>query len=825
MEIAPRIAADLTIEEGRVQRTIALLDEGNTIPFIARYRKEVTGSLTDLEVETIEGRLRYLRELDRRKEMILKRISEQGKLTEELAAQIEAVQVKAELEDLYLPFRKKKKSRASEAITRGLTPLADLIWAQGVVEGDQELIAGPYVNEGLGVANANQAWQGARDIVAERVAESAPERKWLREHFLSAGVIESRVDPAREADGPKYRDYFHWDEPAARIPSHRLLAIRRGEREGILRYRIFIERDAALVRLRKMILIEGGGDLGEHLHLAIEDAYDRLLAPSIEKEARRILREKADAEAIDIFGKNLKNLLMAAPLGPKRVLGIDPGLRTGCKLAAIDEQGDILATGTIYPHLPQKKVEEAGQKVLQEIKEHRLVAVAIGNGTGGRETDALLREILAGDPEAVKPDVIMVNESGASVYSASKEARKELPDLDVSLRGAVSIARRLQDPLAELVKIEPKSIGVGQYQHDVNQNQLLGSLARVVEDCVNAVGVEVNTASPALLAYVAGIGPALAESIAAHRAANGPFVDRGQLLSVPQMGPKAFEQSAGFLRIRNAKNPLDSSAVHPERYELVGRMAASVDADLAGLMGSSEIREKIRIADFVDGSVGEPTLQDILAELEKPGRDPRDTFEPISFDPEITKLDHLTTDKILEGVVTNVTAFGAFVDIGVHQDGLVHISELSHNFVKDPASLVEVGQRVRVMVIEVDKERKRISLSIKAAHPAPKRPPRPASPKTAPVRAAPPKTTQSRTAAPNRTGGPGTKPASPGGRGPRQKSYADRGNQERRPPNKAENAGRPKPPQSRPNPDNPFAKLVVAGGKVEWKGGEKPKKM
>jgi uncharacterized protein len=865
MSLAIRIAADLTLPESQVAGAIALLDDGNTVPFIARYRKEATGSLTDAHVEQIARRLAYLRSLDERKALVARRIEGLGKLTPEVAAAIDAARTKVELEDLYLPFRPKRKTRAAEAIARGLEPLADLIWAQGNVEGDSEVIALPYVSEGRGVPDAGAAWNGARDIVAERVAEQAAIRRWLREFIVETGVLRSRVVPGKEADGPKYRDYFSWEEAARTIPSHRFLAARRGEAEGILRYALHVDRDKALGHIRATLLIDGGGDLGEHFHLAIEDAYDRLLSPSIEKEVRRVLRERAEGEAIHVFGKNLRALLMSPPLGPARVLGVDPGLRTGCKLAVIDEKGDVLATTTIHPHAPHGEGEDAATLLRSLLAAHGVAAVAVGNGTGGREADALARQAAAGDGVA-GVHVVLVSEAGASVYSASELARREFPDLDVTLRGAVSIARRLQDPLAELVKIEPKSIGVGQYQHDVSQTELAASLTHVVESCVNAVGVDLNTASPALLAYVAGIGPAIAESIVAHRAERGPFTSRRQLLDVPGLGPKTFEQAAGFLRVRGGDEPLDASAVHPERYDLVARMAGSVGADVAALMTDVEARRKVDLAAFVGDGVGEPTLRDILDELEKPGRDPRSSFEPVHFRPDVTEVSHLQKDQVLEGVVTNVTAFGAFVDVGVHQDGLVHVSELSHQFVKDPSTVVQVGQRVTVKVLDVDRERTRISLSIKAATPppprprpqrAPRRPERPAaqprtgdrSPGDRPAgdrpagetAAKPDVRPDARPPRPPRRPAPDAKPGADRrpstGPAPRRDDERRAPQGDRRPPRRdderrAQSGPRtppPRPPQMPREPpppkESPFSGLVMKDGKLQWKEGTGPKRL
>ena len=707
LDVTAAIAGELGVPRGAVERALALFSEGATLPFVARYRKEATGGLDEVALGRIQDRHAELALLEARRQTILRTIGEQGKLTPELEARIQGARDKTTLEDLYLPYRPKRRTRAAIARERGLEPLADLVWAQGAgPRAAADALAARLVDGEKGVPDAAAAWQGARDIVAERISDDADVRTALRELALGQGVLASRVVRGKDVEGKKYADYFDHREPARLIPSHRLLALRRGENEGFLRVALEVDRDASLAAVRRRLPARARGPLAAELELAIADAYDRLLEPSIATDVRNQLEERAEADAIRVFAENLRNLLLAAPLGGKRVLAVDPGMRTGGKVAVLDATGTLVEDTVVYP---QRNAEEAKRILAALAARHRVEAVAVGNGTGGRETLELVKSLRLGCP------VVLVNESGASVYSASELAREELPDKDVTVRGAVSIGRRLQDPLAELVKIDPKSIGVGQYQHDVNQPALARSLDGVVTSCVNAVGVDVNTASPRLLAYVAGIGETLARNIVAHRADQGGFRARAELLRVPRLGPKAYQQAAGFLRIRGGKNALDASAVHPESYDIVERMARDRGVEVAALVGDAAAVKTIDIRKYVDGERGEATLRDIIAELEKPGRDPRAQFEEVGFRDDVTDIAHLTEGMVLHGVVTNVTAFGAFVDIGVHQDGLVHVSELAHRFVRDPAEVVKVGDRVRVKVLKVDRERRRIGLSIKQA--------------------------------------------------------------------------------------------------------------
>ena len=790
MNYSAQIASDLKLKETSVARTVELLDGEATVPFIARYRKEVTGSLDEVQIAAIRDRLEYLRDLENRKETILRQLEKIGRLTDELREKIEATLSATELEDIYLPYKPKRKTRATEAIAKGLEPLADLIWAQEPFDGDLAAKAAEFVDAEKGVPDVEAAWAGARDICAERVAEHAEVRAAIRNLFLNSGTVGAQVkkDKQKTADAAKFKNYFDFSEGAATIPSHRMLAIRRGEAEGVLTFRITADRDAALKEIRRHVLREGDSPLRQHLATAIDDGYDRLLAASIEGQVRNELRKRADEEAIHVFAKNLRGLLMASPLGNRWVLGVDPGMRTGCKIVALDGKGDLLASTTIFPFRGDHEQEKAKKIVEDYCQRYRIEAVAIGNGTGGRETETFLRKM---DRDQLNDaQIVMISEAGASVYSASETARREFPDLDVSVRGAISIGRRMQDPLAELVKIEPKSIGVGQYQHDVDQPALKKSLDDVVVSCVNAVGVELNTASAQLLSYVSGLNSGQAQAIVSFRAKNGPFRNRKQLLDVSKLGPKTFEQAAGFLRIRTGENPLDASAVHPERYSLVEQMAADLDTDVPSLMTDSELRKRIDIAKYVSEEVGEPTLKDILAELAKPGRDPRDEFKSVAFDPDVTELAHLQEGQILEGVVTNVTDFGAFVDIGVHQDGLVHVSELSHQFINDPTKVVEVGQHTKVKVIGVDRERKRISLSIKQTTPAP-----PAPAKQPPAR---------------------------GNRPPRDaKKFPPREGGKKFPPRERQQQ-QPREPQRRGvASDNPFAVLYMENGQIKMRDDKK----
>jgi uncharacterized protein len=802
IDYAGEVARELGVKPQQVAKTIELLDGEATVPFIARYRKEATGNLDEVQIAQIRDRLRYLRQLDERKQTVLKTIEQLGRLTDELRDKIEQTRDANELEDLYLPFKPKRKTRASEAIAKGLEPLADLIWQQGTVDGDPDHAAAPFVNPEAGVPDLAAAWQGARDIVAERVAETAAVRSALRAFYLDTGVLISRVKPGQEKDGAKFRDYFSFSESIKTIPSHRALAVRRGETEGHLTSRIQVEREPALALVKRHVLRGDGSSLHAHLLAALEDGFDRLLAPSIEGQARNELRKFADREATAVFAKNLRRLLMAAPLGAKWVLGIDPGLRTGSKIVALDGKGDLLASTVIDPLHNPEKVKEAGRTVQHYCERYQVEAIAVGNGTGGREVETWLRGL---DREALNDaPVLLVNEAGASVYSASETARLEFPDLDVTVRGAISIARRLQDPLAELVKIEPQSIGVGQYQHDVDQDQLTASLGEVVQSCVNAVGVDLNTASPQLLSYVSGLNAGQARSLVQYRAKHGRFRNRQELRHVPGVGPKTFEQAAGFLRIRDGDNPLDASAVHPERYELVAKIAAELGRDVASLVGNASDVGKIDAQRYVSEEVGLATLQDILAELARPGRDPRDKFEAVNFDPNVTQLDHLREGMLLEGVVTNVTDFGAFVDIGVHQDGLVHLSEMSWTYTEDASKRVSVGEHVKVKVIGVDRERKRISLSIKQTTEAPKRPvqPRPPQPPRPPQQPRPPQ--------PPRGDGGERRPA-PGRREDRPPREGDRRPQQRPGP---QAGGRP---PAKPKFDSPFAVLYMENGVIKKK--------
>jgi uncharacterized protein len=736
LDRAAIIAEELKLPVPAVTRTLGLIGEGATVPFMARYRKEVTGGMDEVQLQAVKDRVEDLGELEARRQTVVESIAAQGKLTEELLHKILGTRSKTVLEDLYLPYRPKRRTRAMIARERGLEPLAEILWAQETrPAGSRDALARPFVSEEKGVADEEAAWAGARDIVAERISDTAEARAALRALSLEQGVLRAQaVGEGNEPERLKYKDYFEFAEPAARLPSHRTLALRRGEKEGFLRVDLEVDREGCLDRLRRLFVRSPRAPLARDFELALVDAYDRLLGPSIDIDVRMVLKERAEAEAIRVFAENLRHLLLASPLGGKRVLALDPGFRTGCKVVVLDGTGTLLAHTVVYPHEPQRQVEPARRELAALAARHAVEAVSIGNGTAGRETEALVRGMKKDGLLPAGCLVVSVNESGASVYSASEIAREELPGQDVTVRGAVSIGRRLQDPLAELVKIDPKSIGVGQYQHDVNQALLGKALDGVVQSCVNGVGVEVNTASPRLLAYVSGIGPTLAKNIVEHRAAHGPFRSRSDLRKVPRLGPKAFEQAAGFLRVRDAVNPLDGSAVHPESYDVVERMAGDLKVPVAALVGKPELLRRIDINRYVDERRGEPTLRDIVKELEKPGRDPRAAFEETQFREDVTEMSHLQAGMVLSGVVTNVTAFGAFVDIGVHQDGLVHISELAQRFVKDPAEVVKVQDRVKVRVLSVDMPRKRIALSIKqASAPAPAPDPEgPTPPKSAP---------------------------------------------------------------------------------------------
>lgn len=699
------IAQQTTISENKIKNVVKLFDEGCTVPFIARYRKEATGGLNEVEIITIKEAYERQLEVAKRKDSILKSIQEQDKLTPELKAKIENTFALNELEDLYLPYRPKRKTRATMAIEKGLEPLAEMIFTGR--ETDPERRALSFLNDQ--VKDIESALQGARDIIAEWINENGEARNRIRSAFEKTATITSKVKKKKEAEADKYRDYFDFSESLHRIPSHRLLAIRRGEQEGYLTVSISPDEDRALDSLKRLFL-KGNRTNSQQLELALMDSYKRLLKPSIETEFANLSKEKADAYAIRIFSENLRQLLIAPPLGQKRVLAIDPGYRTGCKTVVLDEQGNLQSDTVIYPF---DKPDTSKAELRSLINRFQIEAIAVGNGTAGRETEDFVRKMLRELDLEKKISVFLVSEQGASIYSASEIAREEFPDKDITLRGAVSIGRRLMDPLAELVKIDPKSIGVGQYQHDVDQNALKAALDTTVESCVNLVGVNLNTASKHLLRYISGLGPVLAQNIVNYRAINGNFKSRSQLLKVPRLGQKAFEQAAGFLRIENAENPLDNSAVHPESYEIVEQMAADCGATLNELMTRPEIRSKINLIKYISDKTGLPTLQDILSELEKPSRDPRKPMEQFAFDEKIRTIQDLTEGMILQGIVTNITAFGAFVDIGVKQDGLVHVSQMADKFVKDPNEVVQLGQVVNVKVTGIDSARNRISLTMK----------------------------------------------------------------------------------------------------------------
>jgi len=700
-----RISHELALSERQVSTVLSLLAEGATIPFIARYRKEMTGSLDEVQLTQIRDRAQQLHELDKRRESILKSLADQGKLTPELEAQVKGAETMASLEDLYLPFKPKRKTRASVAREKGLEPLAKLILLQDGT--DLMEAARSSINPELGVHDAEDALAGARDIIAEIVAEDASIRAQVRQIFLEKGLFVSRVIPGKEEEALKYKDYYEWSEPLKTAPSHRVLAMRRGEKEEMLYLDIEVPEGETLPVLDNAY-VKGSGEASAQVRMAMLDGYKRLLKPSMETEVRMLTRQRADEEAIRVFAENARQLLLAPPLGQKRVMAIDPGFRTGCKTVCLDEQGALLEHTAIFPHTGAAKAEEAAKTIRFLTEKHRIQAIAIGNGTAGRETEDFVRKLsLPGIT------IVMVNESGASIYSASEVAREEFPDHDVTVRGAVSIGRRLVDPLAELVKIDPKSIGVGQYQHDVDQAKLQSALDDTVISCVNAVGVELNTASKQILSYISGLGPSLAQQIVNFRNTHGAFRNRESLKKVPRLGEKAFEQAAGFLRIRNSENPLDASAVHPERYPLVEQMAADLGCQVTDLLREEKLRHQIDLKKYVTDTVGMPTLKDILSELAKPGRDPREQFEQFSFTEGVNSIGDLRIGMTLPGIVTNITNFGAFVDIGVHQDGLVHLSQLSNRYVKDPNEVVKVQQKVTVTVIEVDEKRNRISLSMK----------------------------------------------------------------------------------------------------------------
>ncbi len=720
------IAGELGVAETQVKAVEALLAEGATVPFIARYRKEMTGSLDEVAITTVRDRLAQMAELDKRREAILKSLEERGLLTDELKGAVAGAQTMSTLEDVYLPFRPKRRTRATVAREKGLEPLAKTVLAQDATV-DPLKEAEAFVNEELAVPSVEEALAGARDIIAEWVNEDAETRRTMRDLFAHQGAFRCKVAKDKEKEGAKYRDYFDWQEPVTKAAGHRILAMLRGEAEGFLKLTIRPEDEKALSILDPRF-VKGTSPSSQQVSEAVRDSYSRLLAPSIETDIRQEAKERADDEAIRVFARNLRECLMASPLGQKAVLAMDPGYRTGCKVVCLDRQGKLVHHTTVFLAQSEKQAAEGGKTLQELVQRFSIEAIAIGNGTASRETEAAVRSLDL--PKSIP--VVLVNESGASIYSASEVAREEFPDQDVTVRGSVSIGRRLMDPLAELVKIDPKSIGVGQYQHDVEQGKLKGSLDDVVMSCVNGVGVEVNTASKELLTYVSGLGPALARNIIVYRDQNGPFKSRQELRNVPRLGPKAFEQSAGFLRIRDAENPLDRSAVHPESYAIVDSMVADLHCSVADLIGSRELRGKIDLGKYVSDKVGLPTLTDILDELAKPGRDPRVQFEAFAFAEGVNKIEDLQPGMKLPGIITNVTNFGAFVDIGVHQDGLVHVSQLSNSFVKTPTDVVKVQQRVTVTVLEVDKERNRISLSMRQDPQAAKQPAAPPEKKASP---------------------------------------------------------------------------------------------
>lgn len=705
---AQLIAKEQNIAYPYVNNTLTLLSEGATIPFVARYRKELTGSMNEEVIETVQKRWQQLEALDKRREAIRSSLLEQDKLTDSLLAQINQAETLQALEDLYLPFKPKRRTRATIARERGLEPLAQLLLQQDFT--DPEQAARSFVNAKKEVEDTAAALAGARDIIAETVSEDAKVRDRIRRQYHKTAAIVSHVAKDKEEEGKTYQSYFDWNEPLSKAPSHRVLALLRGSEEGFLKIKVEVDEAEAVAALQRMY-VRNGSRKAAQIELALADAFKRLLAPSLSNEILAFYKAKADETAIRVFGGNLRQLLLAPPLGPKRVLAIDPGFRSGCKVVVLDGHGQLVHNDTIYPHPPQHETKQAVQKIKNLVHTYKIDVVAVGNGTAGRETEDLIRKI----PFDREVMAVMVNESGASVYSASKVARDEFPDYDITVRGAVSIGRRLMDPLAELVKIDPKAIGVGQYQHDVNQKLLHDNLVHTVESCVNAVGVELNTASEQLLSYVSGLGPQLAANIIQFRTKNGGFKNRHQLHEVSRLGAKAFEQSAGFLRIRDSEHPLDSSAVHPESYDLVEKIAKSLKEDVASLIGQKDLRNRIRVEDFINQKTGRETINDILLELEKPGCDPRQKFELFTFDKDIRSINDLSEGMILDGIVTNITAFGAFVDVGVHQDGLVHLSQMADRFIRDPNEVVRLNQHIKVKVLQLDVARKRINLSMKAS--------------------------------------------------------------------------------------------------------------
>ncbi|MBR1793628.1 MAG: RNA-binding transcriptional accessory protein [Bacteroidales bacterium] len=707
MEFANIIASRLGLGLRQVEKTIELLEQGCTIPFIARYRKEATGSLNEVQIAAIRDLLIKQKELEKRRESIIASIGEQGKMTPELEMQLQQAATLTDLEDLYLPYRPKRRTRAAIAIERGLEPLALELMKQDHI--DVTAAAERYIDKAKGIENKEEALSGARDIIAEKVSEDIQARGKIRNIFKRSAQLSSKVVKGKEAEAGKFESWFDWKEHAMRAPSHRILAMFRGESMGLLRVHVLPDDDTTCIEALQRQFVRGSSEAAQQVFIAVRDGYKRLLSPSIETEFYNQLKDKADREAIRVFAENLRQLLLASPLGQKRTLAIDPGFRTGCKVVCLDAQGQLEHNETIYPFTSVREERAAVDKLEALVEAFDIEAIAIGNGTAGRETEEVVKRCRFKRPVIA----VMVSENGASVYSASDVARREFPDYDVTVRGAVSIGRRLMDPLSELVKIDPKSIGVGQYQHDVNQNLLQESLEDVVVSCVNSVGVELNTASRELLSHVSGIGPSLADNIVNYRNKNGAFRNRQELLQVERLGAKAFEQCAGFLRIRESDHPLDRSAVHPERYAIVEQMAQSVGASVEELMQDKSLREKIDIRRFVSDDCGLPTLQDIMQELEKPGLDPRTKFEIFEFDKNVSRIEDLKPGMELPGIVTNITAFGAFVDVGVHQDGLIHISQMAYRRVNDPNEVVHLHQHVRVKVLEIDLNRHRISLTMK----------------------------------------------------------------------------------------------------------------
>lgn len=701
-----KIAASLQLSENAVRKTIALLEEGATIPFIARYRKEMTRSLDEVQIRDIRDAMELSIELEKRREAILKSLKELDKLSPDLERAVRAAETLAKLEDLYLPYKPKRKTRAMAAREKGLQELANALFQQRNLS--PEDLAEKFLDEEKGVLSLDIALAGARDILAEEMMEKAEAREDARQLFARKTQVKSKVSKGKQEAGIKYKDYFDWSESLAQAPSHRVLALFRGENEGVLTLALEGPDNDVLDRLERRFLT-GRNACADQVELAIQDGYKRLLQPAMETEMRAEAKKRADEEAIRVFAENVRQLLLAAPLGQKRILSLDPGFRTGCKLVYLDEQGNLIENTTIYPHTGPGQAQEAEQTLRSWVKKYQIEAIAIGNGTAGRESESFVKNLRL---DGIS--IIMVNESGASIYSASEVAREEFPDKDITVRGAVSIGRRLMDPLAELVKIDPKSIGVGQYQHDVDQKKLQASLDDTVISCVNSVGVELNTASKQILSYISGLGPQLAQNIIDYRQKNGPFLRRSDLKKVPRLGEKAFEQAAAFLRIRKASNPLDASAVHPERYPIVEQMAKDLQCKVSDLLQNEALRKQIQISKYVSSEVGIPTLTDIVQELAKPGRDPREQFEAFEFTEGVNSIKDLRVGMKLAGIVTNITNFGAFVDIGVHQDGLVHVSQLADKFVKDPNEVVKVQQKVLVTVTEVDEARKRIALSMKA---------------------------------------------------------------------------------------------------------------